>query len=115
MKVGIDVLETSRVKTDVRFLKSFLNESEIEYVSKFEKPTERIVGLFCAKEAVFKALCEKQFSPHNITISHDETGRPKVVLRGKYLEQFYKKFKSIDLSISHSKTIATAICLAEEK
>ena len=39
MKVGIDVLETSRVKTDVRFLKSFLNESEIEYVSKFENPT----------------------------------------------------------------------------
>ena len=74
MKVGIDVLETSRVKTDVRFLKSFLNESEIEYVSKFENPTERIAGLFCAKEAVFKALCEKQFSPHNITISHDETG-----------------------------------------
>ena len=33
MKVGIDVLETSRVKTDDKFLKSFLNESEIEYVS----------------------------------------------------------------------------------
>ena len=108
-------METSRVKTDDKFLKSFLNESEIEYVSKFENPTERIAGLFCAKEAVFKALCEKQFSPHNITISHDETGRPKVELSEKYLENFNEKFKSIDLSISHSKTIATVICIAEEK
>lgn len=115
MKVGIDVLETSRVKTDEKFLKSFLNESEIEYVNKFANPTERIAGLFCAKEAVFKALCEKQFFPHNITISHDETGRPKVKLSEKYLENFNEKFKSIDLSISHSKTIATAICIAEEK
>ena len=115
MKFGFDVLETSRVNRDDKFLKSFLNESEIEYVSKFENPTERIAGLFCAKEAVFKALCEKQFSPHNITISHDETGRPKVELSEKYLENFNEKFKSIDLSISHSKTIATAICIAEEK
>ena len=36
----------------------------------------------------------------------------------KILEEqinFNEKFKSIDLSISHSKTIATAICIAEEK
>ena len=61
MKVGIDVLETSRVKTDDKFLKSFLNESEIEYVSKFENPTERIAGLFCAKEAVLKRFVRSNF------------------------------------------------------
>lgn len=115
MKVGIDVLKTDRVKTETKFLESFLNESEIEYVKKFANPKERIAGLFCAKEAVFKALCQSVFSPHNITIFHDEIGRPKVCLSGNYLEHFNNKFKSIDISISHDKTIATAICIIDEK
>lgn len=115
MKTGIDILETSRVKSDRKFLSAFLNESEIEYVLKFNNSKERIAGLFCAKEAVFKALCMKCFSPHEITISHDETGRPKVELSGKTLEHFNKYFEELDFSISHSKTIATSICIAKEK
>lgn len=115
MKTGIDILETSRVKTDEKFLSAFLTQSEIEYVLKFSNTKERIAGFFCAKEAVFKALCMKCFSPLEIIISHDETGRPKVELKGKTLEHFKKNFEEIDVSISHSKTVATAICIAKEK
>ncbi len=115
MKTGIDVLEISRIKTTNEFLTAFLNPSEIEYVKKFAKKEERIAGMFCAKEAVFKALCIKCFSPHEITILHDENGRPKVVLSGRTLEEFDKNFQELDISISHSKTIATAICVAKEK
>lgn len=111
MKVGIDVLEIERVSTDDKFLKKILTCEEIKYVKKFKNQKERIAGFFCAKEAVFKALDEKVFRPLEIEINHNKNKSPYVKLFGKYKEKFEKNNHEIQISISHSKTVATAICL----
>lgn len=115
MKVGIDLLEIERINSSKKFLNKILTEKEQEYVEKFENKKEKICGLFCAKEAIFKALDLKNFKPKLIEISHGASGRPLVNLSGEYLEHFNSNYKKIDISITHNKTLAQAICLIEEK
>ena len=113
MKVGIDVLEIERIKTNFHFLEKILTKNEIEYVNKFENKQERIAGIFCAKEAIFKALNLDFLNHQEIEINHGKNGRPFPAFYGKTKEYFLKNYKKIDISISHSKTIASAICAVE--
>ena len=113
MKVGIDVLEIERIKTNLHFLEKILTKNEIEYVLKFENKQERIAGLFCAKEAIFKALNLDFLNHQEIEINHEKNGRPFPIFYGKTKEYFLKNYKKIDISVSHSKTIASAICVVE--
>ncbi len=113
--IGIDILEIERVKSFVeneKLLKSVFFESEIKYFKKFVNPCERIAGFFCAKEAVKKAFCcEDNINFLDIEILHKNSGQPFVVLHNN-AEKLFKKnnYKNIEISISHSKTMATAIC-----
>ena len=111
MKIGIDTIEIDRIDEDKNFLKRFLTENEIEYINRFVNKKERIASFFCAKEAIFKALDMDNLVHHEIEICHQKNGRPFAILKGKTKEWFDKKYKEIDISISHSKTIATAICI----
>ncbi len=115
--IGIDILEIERVKNFVeneKLLKSIFFESEIKYFKKFNNPSERIAGFFCAKEAVKKAFCCKDVKFLDIEILHKDSGQPFVVLHNNAEKSFKKNnYKNIEISISHSKTIATAICKIE--
>ena len=46
MKIGIDILEIERIKTDEKFLNRILVPCEIEYINKFENKEEHIAGIF---------------------------------------------------------------------
>ena len=115
MKIGIDLLEIERINLSKNFLNKILTENEQKFIEKFQNKKEKIGGLFCAKEAVFKALNLKIFKPKLIEISKSSCGRPIVKLFGEYLEHFNSNYKKIDISITHTKTLAQAICLIEEK
>ena len=110
MMVGIDILEIKRMKkfvNNIILLKSVFTDKEIEYFARFQDPIERITGCFCAKEAVQKAFsCPKDLSLKNIEVLHKENGKPYInfVNLSKYHNY------NIDISISHSKTVACAIC-----
>lgn len=114
MTVGIDILEVSRVENLVKLNKIFL-QSEIDYINKFANKNERICGLFCAKEAVFKSLNLSNLNHKDIEICHQENGKPYVKFYNQTLEYFNQNFDKIDISISHTKTMATAIAIATEK
>lgn len=113
MKVGIDVLEVERVKTNLSFLEKILTKTEIDYINKFENKQERVAGIFCAKEAIFKALNMDILHHQEIEIIHQENGKPIAKFYGKTKAHFLKNYKKIDVSISHCKTVATAICIVE--
>lgn len=115
MKVGIDVLEVERVQENEMFLNKLFTENEITYINKHINKKERIAGFFCAKEAVLKALDYPELTLKDVEISHSNTGRPLVNFRGDAKIFYSKNFSDIDISISHSKTIATAICIVKEK
>ncbi|MGN0748152.1 MAG: holo-ACP synthase [Christensenellales bacterium] len=111
MKIGIDTLEIERINDDEKFLQKILTKNEIDYINNFKNKKERIAGFFCAKEAVFKALDMENLIHQEIEIRHKHNGRPYVQLSGKTKEMFEKKYREIDISISHSKTISTAVCI----
>ena len=59
MLVGIDVLDVVRMEKFVQnehFLEKYFTPYEIEYVSKTNRQTLSLAGLFAAKEAFLKAL-----------------------------------------------------------
>ncbi len=117
--VGIDIIELDRVDTSECFLSKIAYEDEIAYIKKTmceQVQHERIASLFCVKEAVMKALGLGKKSGvvfKDIKLCHEESGKPYVELFGRAKEEYDLNFagKSINVSISHSKTIATAICL----
>ena len=118
--VGIDIIEIERIKSmaenDVR-LSSLFTEKEIKYFNKYKDRQTHVAGGFCAKEAVSKALktgFNGKVLPREIEILHKDTGAPYVVLKGGAKEVFESLgLTNIDISISHDKEKATAICIVE--
>ena len=117
--IGIDIIELDRVDTSDAFLNKIAHDEEIAYIKKTfceQVQHERIASLFCVKEAVMKALGLGKNSGvvfKDIKLCHEESGKPYVELFGvahnRFLTDFYGK--KIEISISHSKTIATAIAI----
>lgn len=117
MKVGIDILEIERfaeIEKDEAKLKKMFTENEIEYFNKYQHKTCHIAGTFCAKEAFVKAIktgFTKDVSLLDVEVLHYENGAPYINLNNQRLNKFINKDAKIDLSISHSNTVSTAICI----
>ena len=118
--VGIDIIEIERLKSiaenDIR-LSSLFTEKEIKYFNKFKDRQTHVAGGFCAKEAVSKAFktgFNGKVLPREIEILHKDNGVPYVVLKGGAKKVFEELgLTNIDISISHDKEKAIAICIVE--
>lgn len=115
--LGTDIIEIERIAEAAQkasFLNGVFTENERAYYASHGLRAETLAGLFCAKEAVAKALgCGfRGFRPSDIEIGHDEMGAPSVVLLGAAKE----KFPDVHLcvSISHCKAYATAVAIVSE-
>ena len=120
MRVGIDIVETSRFKDmsgDKSKLSKVYSEYEISHIGKVAKVLPRMAGLYAAKEAVVKALGIGLFGGlvlNEIEIRHDDNGRPYLNVNDKISALFekYGVTKS-DISISHTDDTAIAVCILE--
>lgn len=116
--LGTDIIEIERVRVAASkpsfFDGVFTLGEKLYYISK-DSRAEVLAGMFCAKEAVAKALgCGfRGFRPNAIEIMHDELGAPYVQLLGKAAEQFPDA--QFELSVSHCKEYATATALWRNK
>jgi holo-[acyl-carrier protein] synthase len=114
MKVGVDIIEIDRVRRALerpRFRERCFTEDECEYCDSRHDPAESYAARFAGKEAVGKALgCGVRFTWREVEI----VGRPKpgVRLSGR-TAAFAEKVQAgpIDLSMTHSREIAAAICI----
>ena len=115
-KIGIDLVEVERFKSQpARFYEKLFTKNEIAYCTSFLKPAQHFAGHFAAKEAVMKALGMGLdtilFS--DIEVCHTPEKAPFVKLYGSAsLIAKSKKLSIFEISISHTSTSATAICLA---
>ena len=117
MRVGIDVIEIERVRRALerpRFRERCFTEAERAYCESRPNPAQHYAARFAAKEAVGKALgCGVYFTWREIELA----GRPKpgVHLSGR-TEEWAKKVRAgaIDLSMTHSRELAAAICLVRD-
>lgn len=111
MKVGIDIEQVSRMSEALA--EKIATESEKKYLSQFKTNQSQHIGsLWTAKEACVKMLGKTDLSFLEIEINHSNGGRPSLSLSGKALVEFERLgLNGIDLSISHSGDIVTAIVI----
>ena len=110
--LGTDIIEIERIKEAAKkesFFKGVFTQKERAYYASHGSHAETLAGLFCAKEAVVKALgCGfKGFRPCDVEIAHDDLGAPHVNLLGAAKEKFPNQ--RLCVSISHCDTYATAV------
>ena len=119
MKVGLDLIEIERVRRALErypgFRERCFTEAERAYCDSRPNPAESYAGRFAGKEAVGKALgCGVRFTWKEIEI----VGRPKpsVQLSGG-TRAFAERVRAgaIDVSMTHSRELAAAICLVQER
>src|SRR2546421_10412931 len=115
MRVGIDLIEIDRIARALERYSTFaarcFTDEERAYCESRGNPPQSYAGRFAGKEAVGKALgCGVRFTWREIEI----VGRPKPGVR---LTGWTKAWAervgagAIDVSMTHSKELAAAICL----
>ena len=114
MRVGVDLIEIERIRRALErpgFRERCFTKTERTYCDSRRNPAQSYAGRFAGKEAVGKALgCGVRFTWKEIEI----VGRPKpgVRLTGRTAAWAEKvKAGAIDLSMTHSKELAAAICV----
>ena len=113
---GTDIVKISRIKNlieDNKFLEKVYTEREIKYcnVNNLEKKAEHFAGRFAAKEAIYKAIPNakniiKSWKSIEIVSEDGIYLKPKVYIDGEFKN-------NIDISISHEKEYAIAMCIYE--
>jgi holo-[acyl-carrier protein] synthase len=114
VKVGVDVIEIERVRhalARARFRDRCFTKAEQAYCDSRPDPAPSYAARFAGKEAVGKALgCGVRFTWREVEI----VGRPKpgVTLSGR-TAAFAERVAAgaIDLSLTHSREIAAAVCV----
>ena len=119
-RVGTDMIEIDRIREALRRYSGFRDRcftlAEQRYCESRPNPAQHYAVRFAAKEAVGKALgfgVARLFAWRDIEIS----GRPKpsVRLSGR-VEAWSRRVHAgpIDLSMSHSKELASAVCVVAD-
>ncbi len=114
MHIGIDIIEIDRIasvlnKHPKRFLEKIFTDYEINYCKG--RPAQ-LAARFASKEAGMKALGTgiRGVGWREIEVQRHASGKPYLILYGRAKKRAEKlNIKSIELSISHSKNLATAI------
>ncbi|TFW70522.1 holo-ACP synthase [Methylotenera oryzisoli] len=120
--IGTDVVEVARINDSIAefgdmFAKKILAESEMPSYQKSNIKPRFLAKRFAAKEAFSKALGTGLRAPatlQNIAVSHDELGKPILVL-APVLQAFLasKNISKTHISISDEKNLAAAFVVLE--
>ena len=117
MRVGLDLIEIARIERALarypRFVERVFTDAERAYCESRSNPPQHYAARFAGKEAVGKALgfgVARAFAWTDVEIE----GRPKpsVRLSGRVAAVAASAGAgSIDLSLTHSRELAAAICV----
>lgn len=106
--LGTDIVEIDRIQKAIArpsFLQHVFTEQEQDWLQKKgNHMPQSAAGLFCAKEAIAKAMgtgFQNGLHLHDIEIAHTELGAPYVL----------RPHRHFLLSISHCQTYATATAI----
>ncbi len=118
---GIDIIEVERIADKIGkeqgFRELVFSAAEITYCEKATNKYQHYAARFAAKEAFFKAMgtgWADGTSFNEIEITHNENGKPLLVLTGAtatWAKQ--KRVGNISVSLAHVKEMATAVVIIE--
>jgi holo-[acyl-carrier protein] synthase len=117
VRVGVDLIEIGRIERALgrpRFRARVFTDAERTYCDSRPNPAQHYAARFAGKEAIGKALgCGVEWRWREVEIA----GRPKpaVILSG-WTRSFAERVgaNAIDLSMTHSKDLAAAICVVSD-
>lgn len=114
--VGFDLQEVERIENSEKLLEKIATEGEKKYIQKFKHDFKmHVASLWAVKEATFKSLNLKsgEISYKEIELCHKENGAPFLLLHGNAQKRFEQlKLSSIEISISHQKSVVGAVVVA---
>jgi holo-[acyl-carrier protein] synthase len=118
---GIDIIEVDRVAhrvgSDNGFREFVFSKQEIQYCDSKASPFQHYAARFAAKEAFLKAIGKgwgRRLSLNEIEIFNEDNGRPYLRLSGQTESELAPLgIRAIHLSLSHLKTMATAVVILE--
>lgn len=115
--VGIDMIEIERIEKSIlseRFLKTTFGKQELKEFEQKNFKAESLAGAFCAKEAFAKAIKTglSGFKLCEVELLHKENRAPYLCLSGSAKRKAEELGLEFDVSVSHTKTIATAVVIA---
>lgn len=116
---GVDIIEISRIRRALernsRFAEKVFHDSELAYAGQRRDPVPFLAARFCAKEAVMKLLGQGIGSVgfKEIVVEKAAGGKPVLMLLGNAKASAQSKgICQIELSLSHSDTMAIATAVA---
>jgi holo-[acyl-carrier protein] synthase len=115
--IGHDIVDIARIAESIsrfgdRFFLKLFTQHEVNYCKKKQAVAMHFAGRFAAKEAIAKAIGTgfgEYLAWQDVEILNDELGKPIVHFSENFLKNFPDYF--IDLSISHTETIASAVAI----
>lgn len=120
--IGTDIVEVTRIESSIaqfgdEFAKRILADSEFSIYLDSQIKARFLAKRFAAKEAFSKALGTGLRHPatfQNIAVSHDELGKPMLVLASE-LQDFLqsKHITQMHISISDERNLAAAFVVLE--
>ena len=119
--VGCDIIEIERIARAIKsesFIRRVFTAEEAAYCQRRgQQATASFAARFAAKEAVLKALGTglREGSLQEIAVDNDGLGKPLVQLSGHFA-MLAKQLgvKNIQISLSHSRELATAYVIMED-
>jgi holo-[acyl-carrier protein] synthase len=120
--IGTDITECLRIARMIErhgdlFINRVYTPEEIRYCQNRKQATQHFTGRWAAKEAILKALgtgWRRGISWLDMEIRNEPGGKPVVAVRGGVKEVVEQLgIERLLVSISHCRTHATAIAIAE--
>jgi holo-[acyl-carrier protein] synthase len=120
--IGIDLIEVERIQKSIEknagFRELIFSANEISYCELKANKFEHYAARFAAKEAFFKAIETGWADGTNfneVEIINNENGKPEIVLKGTTQKTLSALgIIKILVSLSHLKTLATAVVIIEK-
>ncbi|MGZ3755821.1 MAG: holo-ACP synthase [Mucilaginibacter sp.] len=120
--LGTDLVEVERIAASMKkgpgFREMVFSAGEIAYCESKANKFECYAARFAAKEAFFKALgtgWPEGTNFYEVEIIHDANGKPEINLLGQTQKTLASwGISKILVSLSHVKTMATAVVMIEK-
>lgn len=122
LSLGTDLIEVERIGEKIAAASGFrelvFSPNEIAYCESKTNKNSHYAARFAAKEAFFKALGTGWLEGthfNEVEISHDESGKPFLILLGETQKTLSTwGINKVLVSLSHLKTIASAVVILEK-
>jgi holo-[acyl-carrier protein] synthase len=109
-QVGVDIVEIKRLAKQThnpRFLQRVFTPAEVAYCRARKNATQHFAVRFAAKEAVWKAVGNRQLVHRDIQVWNRPDGKPEI----RFPARFKQLAQCVTISLSHGRDYAVAMAL----